>query len=171
MQITKPQIGRLQVLYGQLAAHEIGVGTDRLARLRWVSERLGREIASFKDLSADDAGFLIDSIQVQLGVKAPIKHRLNRTQARRAGLDGRKDGAEYSEAPQMATAADLERIQKLLAQIEWSEETFRNFLASSRSPLAKRGDKSIRTTNDANKVWWALKRIAQRKGIWKGKAA
>lgn len=90
MQITKPQIARLQTLYGQLAAHEIGVGTSREARIRWASERLHREIASFSDLSADDAGFLIDSIQQQLGVKAPAVKRPDRGQARRAGLDGQQ---------------------------------------------------------------------------------
>lgn len=170
MQITKPQLARLQVLYGQLAAHEIGLSSDRESRLRWASERLQREIASFKDLSASDAGFLIDSIQQQLGVKVPPRKRPGAAQARRAGLDGRRDGAEYSATPQMATSEDLARIQNLLDQLGWQQETFRKFLDSARSPLARRADKTIRTTADANKVWWALKRIAQRKGIWRRKA-
>ena len=170
MQITKPQLARLQVLYGQLAAHEIGLSSDRASRIRWASERLQREIVSFKTLSLDEAKFLIDSIQQQLGVKVPPRKRPGAAQARRAGLDGRADGAEYSEAPQMATADDLARIQRLLDQLGWQQETFRKFLDSARSPLAKRSDKSIRTTADANKVWWALKRIAQRKGIWRKKA-
>ena len=170
MQITKPQLARLQVLYGQLAAHEIGVGTDRTSRIRWASERLQREIASFKDLTLEDANFLIDSTQQQLGVKAPPVKRLKRAQARRAGLDGRADGAEYSATPQMATSDDLARIQRLLDQLEWSAETFRKFLESSRSPLARRADKTVRTTSDANKVWWALKRIARQKGVWRQKA-
>ena len=171
MKISKLQLGRLQVLYAQLAAHEIGMSADRLSRIRWTSERLGREISSFKELSSSDAGFLIDSIQTQLGVKAPFKRRLDRAQARRAGLDGRADGQEYSGTPQMATSDDLARIQMIREQLEWSEETFRNFLNSNRSPLARRADKSIRTTSDANKVWWALKRIAGRKGAWKGRVA
>jgi hypothetical protein len=170
LQITKPQLARLQVLYGQLAAHEIGLSSDRESRLRWASERLQREIASFKDLSASDAGFLIDSIQQQLGVKVPPRKRPGAAQARRAGLDGRRDGAEYSATPQMATSEDLARIQNLLDQLGWQQETFRKFLDSARSPLARRADKTIRTTADANKVWWALKRIAQRKGIWRRKA-
>jgi hypothetical protein len=170
MQITKPQLARLQVLYGQLAAHEIGLSSDRESRIRWASERLQREIASFKDLSLDEANFLIDGIQQQLGLKAPPVKRLKRDQARRAGLDGRADGAEYSAAPQMATAEDLARIQHMLDQLAWSQDTFRKFLDSARSPLAKRADKSIRTTADANKVWWALKRIARQKGIWRKKA-
>jgi len=171
MKATKRQIARLQVLYGQLAAREIGVETDRPSRLRWATERLGKPVESFKNITVDDAGFLIDSLQRELRVKAPFVGRLDRDQARRAGLDGRADGAEYSAAPQMATAADLARIQAIRERLGWSEETFRGFLESSRSPLARRADKSIRTTSDANKVWWALKRIAKSKGAWKVKAA
>jgi hypothetical protein len=170
MQITKPQLGRLQILYSQLSQREIGLSADRVSRLRWASERLQREIASFKQLSLNEATFLIDSIQQQLGVKAPIVKRPGAAQARRAGLDGRADGAEYSATPQMATSEDLARIQRLLDQLGWQQETFRKFLESARSPLARRADKTIRTTADANKVWWALKRIAKRKGIWRKKA-
>jgi hypothetical protein len=167
LQITKPQLARLQVLYGHLAAHAIGLGADRESRLRWASERLQREIASFKQLSLDEATFLIDSVQQQLGVKAPPKKRPGAAQARRAGLDGRADVGEYSAVPQMATSDDLARIQRLLDLLGWQQETFRKFLESARSPLARRADKTIRTTADANKVWWALKRIAKRKGIWR----
>ncbi|MGO8759325.1 MAG: hypothetical protein ACLQG3_14495 [Terracidiphilus sp.] len=170
MQITKPQLARLQTLYGQLAAREIGLDSGRESRLRWASERLQREVASFSGLSLNEANFLIDSIQQELGVKAAPKKRLKREQARRAGLDGRSDGAEYSAAPQMATSDDLDRIQRLLDQLGWDQDIFRKFLKSARSPLAKRGDKSIRTTSDANKVWWALKRIARKKGIWRKRA-
>ena len=167
MLITKPQLARLQVLYGQLAAHEIGLSADRESRLRWASERLQREIASFKQISLDEANFLIDSVQQELGVKVAPRKRPGAAQARRAGLDGRNDGEEYSATPQIATTDDLARIQRMLDQLGWQQETFRTFLESARSPLAKRGDKTIRTTADANKVWWALKRIARRKGLWR----
>lgn len=169
MQITKPQIARLQTLYGQLARHEIGVETSREARIRWATERLHKPVKSFSYLSADDAGFLIDQIQQALGVKAPLKTRPKRDQARRAGLDGRKDGGEYSAAPQMATQADVARIQNMIEQLGWNMENYANFMASSRSPI-QRADKTIRTTNDANKVWWGLKRVAKGKGIWRKKA-
>jgi hypothetical protein len=169
MQITKPQLARLQILYGQLARHEIGVGVSRNARIAWASERLHRPVSSFSDLTVEDAGWLIDQLQQQLGVKAPLKSRPDRDQARRAGLDGRKDGAEFANAPQLATSADIARIQSLLGQLGWSTETYHNFLASARSPLQHTG-RTIRTTTDANKVWWALKRIAQQKGIWRKSA-
>jgi len=167
MQITKPQIGRLQTLYSQLCNHEIGMGKDRASRLAWAREHLHKPVTSFGALSADDAGFLIDSIQTHLGIKPTPRKRPSRDQARRAGIDGRRDGAEYSAVPQMATAADLGRVQRMVQQLGWTEQTFATFLASTRSPLARRADKAIRTTSDANKVWWALKRIAQQKGIWR----
>ena len=40
MQITKRQLGRLQTLYSQLSAHEIGIGAGRDERIAWASERL-----------------------------------------------------------------------------------------------------------------------------------
>jgi hypothetical protein len=168
MQITKPQLGRLQTLYGQLADREIGVSKDRQSRIDWATERLHKPVTSFKDLSGDDAGFLIDSIQSQLGVKIPPRKRPSRDQARRAGLDGRADGAEFANAPQLATSADLARIRNMLEQLGWNEAALDKFKGSSRWPL--RGNKTIRTTSDANKVWWALKRIAQSKGIWRQRA-
>ncbi|HEY1767778.1 MAG TPA: hypothetical protein VGG26_08985, partial [Terracidiphilus sp.] len=113
MQITRPQLARLQVLYNQLAAHETGVGRDRDSRLAWASQRLHKPVSSFKNLTADDAGFLIDNLQGYLQVKAPLKRRLDRDRARRAGLDGRKDGQEFAEAPQIVSAQDIARIQKL----------------------------------------------------------
>jgi hypothetical protein len=163
MDITKAQLARLQTLYSQLARHEIGVGVDRESRIRWATERLRKPVSSFKNLSGEDAGFLIDSIQRHLNVKAPLKHRLPRDQARRAGLDGRKDGAEFEDNPQLVTAADLALIQRLRQQLGWSEEAFRNFIESARSPLGQRADKTIRTTSDANKVLWAMKRVARQR--------
>jgi hypothetical protein len=169
MQITKLQLPRLQVLYAQLARHEIGVGTDRLSRLRWATERLNKPVASFSALTADDAGFLIDQLQQTLGVKMPAKKRPARDQARRAGLDGRADGQEFADAPQMVTPEDIALIQRLLGALGWSDEGFTRFLNSAKSPFARRADKQIRTVADANKVWWALKPIAKRKGVWRGK--
>lgn len=171
MQITPKQVGRLQTLYSQWARHEIGASTDREARLRWAAERLGRPVTSFKHLSLEDGRFLIDSLQGALGVKAPVKQRPSREQARRAGLDGRRDGQEFAAAPQMVTARDLEVLQSFIARLGWNEESFRKFQNSSRYPLARRADKQIRTTADANKVIWALKRILRSREAQKGGAA
>jgi hypothetical protein len=141
-------------------------GNSREARIAWASGLVKRPIASFRELTCSEASYLIDGLQGQLGVKAPNQSRPDRAQSRRAGLDGRADGAEFQSAPQMATAGDLARIQRLLERMGWTQERLRLFLESPRSPMARKRDKTIRTTADANKVWWALKRIAQRQGDW-----
>jgi hypothetical protein len=168
MQITKRQLGRLQTLYSQLSAHEIGIGAGRDERIAWASERLRKPVVSFKDLSSDDAGFLIDGIQKQLGVKAPqaARKRLDRDQARRAGLDGRKDGEEYSAAPQLASAIDLETIDNYYTRLGWDRSRFDAWLRSPRSPLKHKSAPTISTVADANRVRWALKGMLQHAGVW-----
>lgn len=166
MQITKPQLGRLQTLYSQLAAHEIGVGTSRDARMQWATERLRKPVSSFSNLTSDDAGFLIDSIQKQLNVKAPLKRRLNRAQARRAGLDGRHDGKEYEKDKQLVSAVDLRTIVDYYTRLGWDRAGFDRFLGSSVSPLKHKSAPAIVTLNDANKVRWALKGMLIRAGKW-----
>jgi hypothetical protein len=166
MQITKRQIGRLQVLYSQLSRHSIGVGYSREERLAWVSERLHRKVASFSDLTADDAGFLIDDIQQTLGVKAPLKKRPNRDQARRAGLDGRKQGNEFAAAPQLVSADDLATIQNYYQRLGWGRLQFDAWMHSTRSPLKHKSAPSIATVADANRVRWALKGMLQHAGLW-----
>jgi hypothetical protein len=172
MQITKPQLGRLQTLYSQFARHEIGVGTGRDERIAWASLRLRKAVTSFRDLSSADAGFLIDGLQESLGVKAPLKSRPKRTQARRAGLDGRHDGQEFSNAPQIASAADLATIESYYARLGWERAQFDAWLRSPRSPLKHKAAPSIVTVADANRVRWALKGMLQHAGKWeqRGKA-
>lgn len=173
MPITKKQLGRLQTLYSQLARHEIGVGPSREERLAWVSARLRRPVLSFKDLSVDDAGWLIDQIQTQLGVKAPTKphKRLDRDQARRAGTDGRHDGQEFADAPQLASAADLASIENYYTRLGWGRAQFDSWLHSSRSPLKHKASPSISTVADANRVRWALKGMLQHAGKWEDRSA
>lgn len=168
MQITKAQLGRLQTLYAQLARHEIGMGLSREERIAWASLRLRKEVSSFSDLTADDAGWLIDQIQTQLGVKAPAKprKRLDRDQARRAGKDGRHDGQEFASAPQIASAADLATIESYYARLGWERAQFDAWLRSPRSPLKHKAAPSIATVADANRVRWALKGMLQHAGKW-----
>ena len=156
MQITKPQLGRLQTLFSQFSHHEIGVGTSREERLGWASLRLRKPVSSFSDLTSDDAGWLIDQIQTQLGVKAPAKprKRLDRDQARRAGIDGRHDGQEFSSAPEMASSADLATIESYYARLGWERAQF-----------------SIATVADANRVRWALKGMLQHAGKWEDRGS
>jgi hypothetical protein len=170
--LTPRQLGRLQTLYAQLARHEIGVQPDRESRLAWVSARLHRQISSFKDLSSADAGWLIDQIQGMLGIQGSgvrgqgsgnARPRLDREQARRAGKDGRWDGAEFAASPQMASAADLAAIEGYLARLGWSREQLDGWLRSARSPLKHKSDPKIVTVSDANRVRWALKGMAKQR--------
>jgi hypothetical protein len=171
MPISKRQIGRLQTLYSQLARHEISVGLSRDARLAWAAECLHKPVKSFSDLTFGDAGFLIDSIQECLGVKAPAKHRPDRAQARRAGLDGRKDGQEFASTPQLASDADLASIQAYYDRLGWGRAQFDAWLRSPRSPLKHKSAPVIVTVAEANRVRWALKGMLQFAGKWEDRGA
>lgn len=163
--ITSPQLKRLQVLYSQLARHT-QEGTDRESRLAWASQLLCRNISSFSDLGQDDARHLIDTLQAQLGVKTPSQRpRLSRDDAERAGNEGRR--RDTSNRATIAGPADLARIQYALDLLGWNQEQLDGWLRSTRSPLGKRAIPQIRTVGDANRVWWALKGMAQARGLWK----
>lgn len=166
--ITSGQLKRLQVLYGQLARHTLE-GADREARMRWASGLVGRTISSFSDLTQADAHHLIDTLQGQLGVKAPTKRRkrLSRDDAQKAGTEGRR-GQESSELT-MAGPAELARVQYAIGLIGWSQAQFEGWLRSPRSPLRHKSSPVIRTLGDANRVWWALKKMAVARGLWKGR--
>jgi len=168
MQLSKNQLARLQVLFSQFARREIGVGTSRPERLAWASEALRKPVESFKNLSSADAGFLIDSIQTQLGVKAPNspRQRLDRDQARRAGTDGRKNGSEYSSSPQLASAVDLGTIDNYYTRLGWDRSRFDAWLRSPRSPLKHKSAPTIVTAADCNRVRWALKGMLVHAGKW-----
>lgn len=167
--INKKQMKRLQVLYSQLARHT-DQGADREARMRWASEMLQRPIGSFKELTMNDAQHLIDTLQGQLGVKAPAKNRLKGEAAHRAGTDGRK-GSPYAGSPQMVSPADLEVITGYYMRLGWGREQFDAWLASSRSPLSHRSHPTITTLADANRVRWALKGMLQNRGLWEDRVA
>jgi hypothetical protein len=167
--ITKHQLKRLQTLYGQLQAHTTDGSTSsdpRVARLLWASQQIGRHIESFSDLTFSDARGLIDGLQGQLGVNAPPSKRKGRVAARRAGLDGRKDGGEFASAPQIVTQADLATIESYYLRLGWNRSQFDGWLASPHSPFGKRSSKAIATSADANRVRWALKGMLVQKGLW-----
>lgn len=160
--ITKGQLKRLQVLYAQLARHT-QQDAGREARLAWAAGLVGRSIESFSELTFAESQQLIDTVQGQLGVKAP--RRMDRDAAYKAGTEGRR--GRQSKQMTLATAEDFARIQHGLQLVGWSQEQLDGWLRSSRSPLGKRANPKILTLGDANRVWWALKRMAQRSGAWK----
>jgi len=164
--ITSGQMKRLQVLYAQLARRTME-GTDRASRLVWAAAQIGRSIASFHDLTQDEARHLIDSTQAQLGVKVPPKKRLDRDAAHRAGTEGRR--SDTSNQSTLVSPADMARIQHALEILGWSQAQLDGWLRSPSSPLRNHSQASIRTLGDANRVWWALKRMAVARGLWKEK--
>jgi hypothetical protein len=158
MNITPPQLRRLQVLYGQFEAHTLDVDRGRGARLNWASQRLGRVVDSFSNISIDEGRKLIDTLQGVMNVKAPSKtprKRMQRKAAEKAGTEGRRD--QIHNEVTLARPEDLERIQQQLSRLGWNQAGLDRFLLSSRSPL--KGKTQIRTLGDANKVYWALKHI------------
>ena len=159
--INPGQMARLQTLYGQLCAHT-QQGKDRAARIAWASGLVGRAISSFSDLTRSEARRLIDTLQGQLGIQHPVKNRMDRERAQRAGTEGRRgdDGAATLVSP-----ADLERIQNALDRLGWSHAQLDGWLRSPSSPLGKHA--TIRTLGDANRVYWALKGMAKARGLWK----
>lgn len=167
MSISKGQLVRLQILYQQLAHHELGMGLSREERMAWTSARLHKPVTSFSNLSREDAGWLIDQIQQHLGIKVPVKprKRLDRDAAHSAGTEGRRkdDGKQAT----LAGAAEFARIHYVLDVLGWNEQQLDGWLRSSRSPLGHRATPTIRTLGDANRVWWALKRMAIAGGLWK----
>lgn len=165
--ISAPQLKRLQVLYAQLARSTFE-GSDRESRLAWASQLLLRPIKSFSELTPGDAIHLIDTLQAQLGVKAPSKRpRLSRDAAERAGNEGRR--RDDSKRATMAGQDDLARVQYALDVLGWNQAQLEGWLRSTRSPLGKRSNPQILTVGDANRVWWALKKMAKARGLWKEK--
>jgi hypothetical protein len=164
--ISAEQLKRLQTLYSQLAATSADPRTKtRQERLLWASLICNREIASFSKLTAEEAKRAIDSLQKKLKPKKP-RQRMDRDRARRHGVDGRSDGKEFSSAPEMATAYDLEVIEGYYARLSWSRETFDSWLRSPRSPLGRKSQPQIRTVAEANRVRWALVRMLKKAGRW-----
>lgn len=165
--ISKGQLKRLQVLYSQLARHT-DQSNDRAARIAWAAQLVGRPIASFSDLTGSDARHLIDTLQGQLGVNVPAQRprrgrpRLGRDAAHKAGTEGRRGNS--SNEITLAGPAEFARIEYMLDQLGWNQAQLTGWLSSPRSPLNK-SNPVIRTLGDANKVWWALKRMADARKV------
>ena len=162
MNISSAALRRLQVLYGQYEAHTLDCSPGREARLAWASQKAGRAIASFSDLTAEEGKRLIDGLQGILGTKVPSKtprRRMGRKAAEKAGTEGRRD--QLHNETTMVSAADLERIQREMTRLGWDEAGLQRFLLGKSNPIG--GRTQILTLHDANRVYWALKNIPARK--------
>lgn len=156
---------RLQTLWGLFARQARLDAKDREARIGWVAGAIGRQLASFKELTAEEARKAIDAIQKHLPAELLTKLRAPRGLARAYGTAGRRGGA--NKEVRLADAASLELVARLRDQLGWTQERLDTFLLSPKSPLRKtRRDggngRAIRTLADANKVIWVLKSFLRR---------
>jgi hypothetical protein len=164
--ISRAQVRVLQSLWSAYARHSLdaGDGDPRAARLAWGSALVGRELASFRDLHADEAARLIELLKQALGqeVKPHWRRPRDRESARAAGRHGRK-GVPI-EIPVLAAPEDVARVHELRERVGMSLEGFEAWLRSRSSPLGRFGDATLRTVADCNKVLWALKALLRRAG-------
>lgn len=163
--ISAAQLKALQSLWGAYARHspDAGDGDPRAARLAWASGHVGRELASFSELRADEGTRLIDLLKQALGQQPKTWRRpRDRESARAAGRHGRK--GIVVEVPVIAAAEDIARVHDMRERVGMSVEGFSSWLRSRSSPLGRFGDATLRTVADCNKVYWALKSMLRRAG-------
>lgn len=155
--INGKQMKRLQTLWGLFCRQSNLDAKDRDARLGWVGGAIGRQLSSFRDLTAVEAKTAIDAIQKHLPAELLTKRRPSREMARAYGRAGRK-GQRGGEL-RMVDAPTLELLDRLLGQLGWTRERLDGFLRSSKSPVRSG---RIRTLAEANSVIWVLKSLLRR---------
>ena len=161
--ISTSALKRLQTLYHQFERRSFDLSSSREDRLAWAAQCLGKSVTSFSTLSADDGKYLIDSLQLSMRINEtapPRRRRMSQHAAQKAGTEGRRDQI-HSETTMLAGDEEiLTKIMRELSSLGWTEERFKAWLRSSSSP--NKGRDTIRTLGDANKIHWALKRMAER---------
>jgi hypothetical protein len=155
--ITARQMTRLQTLWGLFCRQADFDAKDREARLQWVADAIARPVTSFRELSASEANTAIDAIQKLLPPELLKRKRPSRRLAKDYGTAGRR-GHEQEET-RLVDAATLALLDRLLGRIGWTRERLDAFLHSAKSPVRSG---VIRTLAEANRVVWALKRMARR---------
>ncbi len=173
---NRGQIVALHTLFSAWHSHTIEATADvRAARLSWASESLGYRVSSFSTLTADEARRLIDILKglcgQPVGEPRPWRRVPARDRAHEAGTAGRK--GVRSAVIHLVSPDDLARIDDALQRLGWSQDRFGAWLQSSSSPLHVHGEgkPAIRTVAEANRVFWALKAMMIRAGVWQTKKA
>lgn len=167
--ISAPQLRTAQVLWSKYFAHHAldFAGDDaRAARLKWTAEFLGHSVESFHDLTRYEAHRIINELKRSMNM--PIGMR-SRQRAADRGLQGRRIAGRPAQMEVVAGREDLDRLHSALSRLGWSQERFEKWLESPTSPV-KGSQPKIRTQAEANRVWWALKRMLRRQGLWEGNA-
>lgn len=174
---NRAQIVALHTLFSAWHSHTIEATADvREARLSWASESLGYQVSTFSALTADEARRLIDILKQLCGQPVreqpqPWRRVPARDRAHEAGTAGRK--GVRSAVIHLASPDDFARIDDALQRLGWSQDRFEAWLQSSSSPLHDHGEgkPAIRTVAEANRVFWALKAMMIRAGVWQRKKA
>ena len=165
--IPAQQLKRLQTLYSQFAAASPDPRTrSREERLLWASLIVGRAVASFSELTSEEAATAIARLQTDTPKTKRRPKPMDREAAERHAKDGRWDGEKFRLTPQLASAFDLENIVKYYGRLGWDRETFDAWLRSPRSPLGRHSRPQIRTVTQANRVRWGLKKMLKARGLW-----
>ncbi len=170
----REQTNALFALYARRRTRAPGeLRNPRGARLRWASDLVGRDVASFAELTAGEAGQLIDGLRASLAQPAegrpdPWRPIRARDRAHAAGTAGRGD--EDRGFVQLACADDFARIHGAARRLGWTGERFAAWLVSSSSPLPAKKIEEIRTLEEVNRLWWALKAMLRRSGKWASSA-
>lgn len=161
------QLTALHSLFRLYAPRFLGTARiERTERLAWASDRVGRSLASFSELHADEAARLIDLMKGLLGqrVIAPSRkaaqskwRRPDRDQAHAYGTAGRRSSSSNERT--MVDAPTLALLDRLRAQLGWNPARLEAFLRSKNSPLS---GGVIRTLQDANGVIWAMRKMLRR---------
>jgi hypothetical protein len=158
MKLTSAQLRRLQTLWGLFCRQSNLDATDREARLTWASDTIGRQISSFKDLSADEAITAIDAMQKHLPAELVTRKRPSSRRAAHAyGVAGRRGRSETE--IRMVDSETLRLLDTLVAKLGWTREQFDGFLHGKSSPVRSG---SIRTLAEANRAIWAIKGMLRR---------
>jgi hypothetical protein len=158
------QLAALHSLFRFYSRRFLGsITVERAERLAWAADRLGRPLASFAELTADEAAKLIDLMKDALGqtITPPKRRgswqRPDRDQARAYGTAGRR--GQPSKEIRLVDLPTLELVDRLRAQLGWSPARLEGFLKSSKSPVS---GGVIRTLPEANGVIWALRNMLRR---------
>lgn len=139
---------------------------ERAERIAWASDRVGRSLASFSELHADEAARLIDLMKGVLGQRiiAPSRkaaqskwRRPDRDQAQAYGTAGRRSSSSNERT--MVDTPTLALVDRLSAQLGWNQARLEAFLHSKNSPVS---GGVIRTLQDANGVIWAMRKMLRR---------
>jgi hypothetical protein len=159
------QSAALHALFRQYAPRFLGAARiERRERLAWASGVVGRQLESFSELRCKESARLIDLMKRSLGQevtpampRSSSWRRPDRDQAHAYGTAGRRDQA--SNEVRLVDVPTLELVDRLRAQLGWTEARLKAFLNCSNSPVP---GGVIRTLPQANGVIWALRNMLRR---------